>query len=98
MAAPHVDMQGKRVMITGFTSGIGEAAARALAGMGAAAGTPPADAVARPTPATLPLEESRASVRRLLALDVIRLMDDELLPLAAIAFSLDRRQRSRTCP
>ena len=35
MASPHVDMRGKRVMITGFTSGIGEAAAHALAGMGA---------------------------------------------------------------
>ena len=35
MAAPHVDMTGKRVMITGFTAGIGEAAAFALAEMGA---------------------------------------------------------------
>lgn len=35
MAAPRVNMSGKRVMITGFTAGIGRAAARALGGMGA---------------------------------------------------------------
>jgi NAD(P)-dependent dehydrogenase (short-subunit alcohol dehydrogenase family) len=35
MAAPHVDMRGRHVMITGATAGIGEAAARALAKMGA---------------------------------------------------------------
>jgi retinol dehydrogenase-12 len=35
MTAPRVDMKGKRVMITGFTAGIGEAAAMALAEMGA---------------------------------------------------------------
>jgi len=35
MAAPHVDMRGKRVLITGFTAGIGRAAARELAAMGA---------------------------------------------------------------
>jgi len=35
MAAPHVDMSGKTVMITGFTSGVGRAAAVALGEMGA---------------------------------------------------------------
>jgi NAD(P)-dependent dehydrogenase (short-subunit alcohol dehydrogenase family) len=35
MAAAQTDMTGKRVMITGFTSGIGRAAAHALGGMGA---------------------------------------------------------------
>jgi NAD(P)-dependent dehydrogenase (short-subunit alcohol dehydrogenase family) len=35
MAAPSTDMSGKTVMITGFTSGIGRAAAHALAQMGA---------------------------------------------------------------
>ncbi len=35
MASLHHDMTGKTVMITGFTAGIGHAAAAALAGMGA---------------------------------------------------------------
>jgi len=35
MAAPYQDMSGKTVMITGFTAGIGRAAAHALAEMGA---------------------------------------------------------------
>jgi NAD(P)-dependent dehydrogenase (short-subunit alcohol dehydrogenase family) len=35
MAAPHADMTGKRVMITGFTAGIGRAATHDLANMGA---------------------------------------------------------------
>jgi NAD(P)-dependent dehydrogenase (short-subunit alcohol dehydrogenase family) len=35
VAAPHVDMRGKTVMITGFTAGVGRASAFALAEMGA---------------------------------------------------------------
>lgn len=35
MAIPHVDLTGKTALITGATSGIGEAAALAMAGMGA---------------------------------------------------------------
>ena len=35
MASPNGDMTGKTVMVTGFTSGVGQAAALALAGLGA---------------------------------------------------------------
>lgn len=35
MAAPHIDMRGKTVMVTGFTAGLGRASAFALAAMGA---------------------------------------------------------------
>ncbi len=35
MPAPHVDMRGKTVMVTGFTAGLGRASALALAAMGA---------------------------------------------------------------
>ncbi len=35
MAAPHTDMRGKTVMVTGFTAGLGRASAFALAAMGA---------------------------------------------------------------